>query len=309
LGILGLVSLRAGDTTGARAAFEVSRRLGWRDDPTNQFWLSDAFNHDRIDEAADHLDALLRQTPRYGQRNVLLSGFESDPKGRAALAARLARGPAWREVYFADAGDLSAGDVLMRGLVAERLARDPASRDCALVAPLIGALWRHRQFAQAREIYRLDCAAPGEALVPADGFFRRADPRKAPTELDWSFAAEGAIGVTLEPRAGWRGRAAIISNLAPVATAFASQPLALAPGVHRVTWRALDQAGAPAAGIDVAVSCRPDEHAWTAKQLADARGGRFTATATIAPDCPRQWLWLGVAPGANGVAVGEVVID
>ena len=258
LGLLGEAALASGDRRLARRAFTVSASMGWREPLTQIYWLSAKLETGDFAAAGPHLDAFLRQAPGYPLRGVYLAPFDARPAGRAQLAELLARRPAWATRYFADTIDPASGDPLARSEVARLLASTHGVRDCALVAPVLEALLRFGRDTRAHALYRLHCASPGEAETPVDAGFERADPANPPTALDWHFPGEGAIGITAGPAPGMRGRALTVSSTAPITMVFAAaEPLALAPGSYRLTWRARDARGAPSPAIDVALSCAP----------------------------------------------------
>jgi hypothetical protein len=309
VGLYGQALLSGGSQVAAARAFAVSRRLGWREPFTNIYWVRDGLRAGDLNLAADHLDALLRQSPQIAQRGALLTQLEATREGRSALAARLARRPEWQISYFFDTALPGAGDPLARSEVARRLALNQGIRNCGLISPIIRALLHFGHMAEAQDLYRLNCAAAAEPVTPADGSFVRANPATPPTDLDWRFSGEGAVGITIAARGGYKGRAVTVSNLAPVLMAFAAEPLALAPGMHRVSWRAQDTGGAPSPAIDVSVACGPDDHAWAAKRLLDARSGRFVADVSVPAGCMAAYLSFGIAPSASNVALGEVAVD
>jgi hypothetical protein len=309
VGLYGQALLVGGNQAAAAQAFGVSRQLGWREPLTNIFWVSEGLRRGDLDLAADHLDALLRQSPQIPQRVALLTRLEATPEGRNALAARLARGPAWQISYFFDTALPAAGDPLARSEVARRLALNQGVRNCGLISPMIRALLHFGHMAQGQELYRLHCAAPGEPSAPADGDFVRADPATPQTALDWRFSGEGAVGIGVASRAGYKGRAVTVSNLAPVQMVFVTEALGLASGPHRVSWRAQEADGAASPAIDVSVACGPDEHAWAAKRLVHIHSGRFSADVMVPPGCTAPYLSFGIAASASNVTLGEVAID
>jgi len=309
LGLLGEAALLSGDRDGAARAFSVSRQLGWREPLTQIYWIEAGLAHGDFKAAIEPLDALLRQSPGFAGRRIWLTRFEATPQGRRLLIDRLARRPSWLVPYFADINTELAGDPIVRSDVAVGLVRRRGLRDCHLVAPIIEALWRFGHGLQSRAIYRLHCAAPGEPASPADGDFVRARTAQPGTILDWRFTQDGAVGVALESRAEVPGRAVVVSSMAPLTMSFASQPLTLATGRYRVSWRAVDGTGKPSSATDVAISCVSGEHGWADKRLEDPSADRFAADVSIASQCTAQWLYLGIAPGADRVSVGDIRID
>ena len=307
-GLLGQAALATGDTAYAARVFGVAARLGWREPLTQAYALQQSLMRQDYHAAGDHLDALLRQSPDFAGRNLLLAPFDAAPVGRAELATRLAARPAWAQAYFGDTAAAEAGDPLARGEVAMRLARG-GQRDCALVAPVMAGLLRHGHYGAALAIHAAHCdaAPPGSAAtMPVDGRFVHADQAHPPTALDWHFADDGALSVGFERRSDFPGRAAIVGSAVPATLAFAEQPIIVAPGTVIVTWRARDTAGTPSSAIEVAVACDDGGAPWLAKSLVDRTGAIYQATMAIPAGCTRQRLVLGIAGGASGVAVGDI---
>lgn len=74
--------------------------LGWRDSTTQQNLLFEAARRNDLEDALDHMDALLRREKLVEQIMPLLAQLEVDPAGTNLVAERLAQNPAWRERYF-----------------------------------------------------------------------------------------------------------------------------------------------------------------------------------------------------------------
>ena len=117
--VLGRVAERQGDQARAVSYFQEAVRLSPRDIPT-QLWLEGYFlSIGQPVEALRHIDMLLRIEPEKNWRQyTLLQKLAAFPPAHAALAAALAKRPAWRE-----------------GLMVRICPLEPGSS--ALVAPLI----------------------------------------------------------------------------------------------------------------------------------------------------------------------------
>ena len=81
--LLGAARFAGGDGPGAAAAFRVAGALGWRDQPTQLYWLLAALQAGDYPVATERLDALLRQAPVYPQAPALLGRLGATPGGRA----------------------------------------------------------------------------------------------------------------------------------------------------------------------------------------------------------------------------------
>ncbi len=306
VGLLGEAAHVSGQDALAARVFAVGTRLGWREPFTQSYAFGAAVMRGDARQAADHLDALLRQSPDLAGRNRLLGPFDATMVGRRELAARLALMPAWAGVYFADAG-ADHGDPLARQEVATLLARSHGVRDCSLIAPLIDGLMRNGHYEQALSARGDHCERPPRRSIglPVDGDFRLADPAHPATVLDWHFSDDGAISIAFSASAGVP-RAVIVGNASSTTLAFAEQPMMLPPGPVRLRWRARDASRAASSAIEVSLTCDAIGSSWLAKRRIASDGTGFEADTRIPADCQRQRLVLGIAGGASGIAVGQL---
>ncbi len=306
--LLGSVLLALGNEAGARAAFTVSSALGWRDPPTQLYWMAEAFDRGDLKVASQRLDALLRQNPVFPQGQQFLAQFGATPQGRTELVDRLADTPVWRRNYFLDFTDTTPESLTHRAQVAVGLARKTGTPECALVAPLTHALAANRRFAEATQVRLAHCLGSYGNSYLADGDFAHALPSSPLTAFDWTFPESGEIGILLAPAAGFAGKALSINSAAPRESAFATQLLVLPQGRYALSWRALTTAGEPAAVVSPSVACDPASRRPLNAEIQDRRSGRFAGSFAVPPDCPAQWLTFWMAPGSEPATIDDVAI-
>ena len=303
LGLLGSTRLVSGDEAGAERAFTVSAAMGWREPATQLYWMAAALNLGDFEIASQRLDALLRQSPSFAGSQQWLNLFEASADGRSALARRLADNPAWGPTYFADG---STAGLTGRTQVAEAL--PPREGTCATVAPTMTQLIAVGQFAAGHRVWRRHCQSARDTGNLADGGFSSANLVKPRTPFDWTWPDDGAIGLELTPAPGFTGRTLAIITAAPQERAFATQIIVLPPGAYRASWRVLDAAAAPAAGLRLSLACAPTERRPLDAQLSDAKAGRFAADFVVPAGCPAQWLTFSIKPGSEPATLDDVAI-
>ena len=299
---LGMARLAAGDGSGAAAAFRVAGQLGWRDRPTQLYWMAVATNSGDFAIAAERADALLRQDSRLREQPLLLAALERLPEGRRALAARLALRPEWFGDYWNKLFLLKPDQLFARARVLDEPALRPAAMTCLEVKPMTSALLANRGARQGRAILDRYCAKSDGALL-ADGGFERARLADA-APFGWQFTGAGGLDVRLEARPGRVGVAVEIDSALPQRQVFASQALQLGPGSYRLSWRSPGRDGAGASRIVARLTCQQNTGDFPA--ATPAGSGRYAAIAQVGTDCPLQWLELAIDPGEGAVTVDDV---
>ena len=301
--LLGAARFTGGDGPGAAAAFRVAGTLGWRNQPTQLYWLVAALQARDYAVATERLDALLRQAPNYPQGAVLLGQLGATPGGRAALARRLAEPSAWRHVYLGTFEGVSADQLADRALVLEQTVLARAGIGCDEIGPLAGALYAQDRAIEARRLWRSRCGAH-DALLADGGFDAARLDDTSP--FAWQFPGEGGLDLRLEPQTVGGGQALVVASVLPTRRIVTSQALQLEPGRYRLTWRAHDAGGSASARVAARLTCRRGEGAWLeAAPKADAVRG---AAITVEPRCPLQWLELALDPGNGAVTLDDVRI-
>ena len=304
--LLGAARFAQADGPGAAAAFRVAGTLGWRDQPTQLYWLLAALQATDYRVATERLDALLRQAPNYPQGGMLLGQLGATPGGRAALAERLAARSNWFHVYLTTFDGVSPAQLADRAAVLDEPALAPAKVTCTEIGPLAGALYGQDRAGEARRLWRSHCGAR-EALL-ADGGFDAARLNET-SPFAWQFMGEGGLDLRLDPAAKGAGRsnvgqALVAASTLPQRRVIAVQSVQLGAGRYRLAWRANAAGGAPTARITARLTCKRGEGAWP--ESAVRSDGRRTALVAVPPGCPVQWLELALDPGSGAVTLEEV---
>lgn len=297
---LGLARLKLHDGIGAEAAFRVAGQLGWRDKPTQLYWMAVSAGSGAFPLAAQRADALLRQDARLREQPRLLASLEASPAGRGALAARLALRPAWFGDYWGKLYLLDPGQLTNRSQVLDEPALRPPAMTCADVQTMASVLSEKGDALRSRAILDRYCRTAGGAML-ADGGFESAR-LDATAANGWQFVGEGGLDVRIEG-GGPGGKAVVVASALALRQVFASQALQLAPGRYRVSWR---MAGAPS-GISARLTCQQASGDFLAAVPSDSN--RLAAEVEVGADCPTQWLELAVDPGAGAITVDDVKVE
>lgn len=296
---LGLARLKLHDGIGAEAAFRVAGQLGWRDKPTQLYWMALSADSGAFPLAAQRADALLRQNANLREQPRLLAALEATAGGRKALAARLVLRPAWFDDYWNKLYLLDPVQLADRVRVLDEPALRPPAMACSDVQVMARLLTEKKDSTRSRSILDRFCRRKGGAML-VDGGFEAARLGNTAAR-GWQFVGEGGLDVRLEG-GGAQGKAVIVASTLPLRQVFASQALQLAPGRYRVNWRMAGQSG----GVTVRLTCT--RNAGDFVTPAPVGPGRLTAVAEVGADCPLQWLDLAVDPGAEPIAVDDVVL-
>jgi len=299
--LLGAARFADGDGPGAAAAFRVAGTLGWRDQPTQLYWLIAALQAGDYPVSTERLDALLRQAPGYPQAPALLGQLGATPQGRTALAERLAARSGWLHVYLAAFDGVTPEQLADRATVLEQPALDRARITCAEIGPLAGALYTQNRAADARRLWQSHCGARDTLLV--DGGFDAARLNET-SPFAWQFQGEGGLDLRLDPGAKGAGQALVAASSLPRRRIVAIQALQLVPGRYRLSWQARDAAGAPSPRIAARLTCKRGEGQWLGAEPL-GNGGR-AALAAVSDECALQWLELALDPGTGTVTLDDV---
>lgn len=309
VGVLGQAQLISNRLDDARATYSVASKLGWREPSTQIYWMIDALNRQDFVVAGRHLDAVLRQAPRFEQRDAMLAMFEGWPGGREQVARRLALDPSWKATYFQEVGSLQPATLYLRGEVARALAKyERETRNCRLVAPLVWEMPRKLGYREARDVWRDYCSEGTVAALVADGGFEHVSLARPVTPFDWTFPEHGEIEVIAGPEQGFSGTTLSVSSTAPGRRSFARQFVQLAPGKYRASWRALDSEGKPSDAITVSLSCTAAVHDPVSARVADPARGQYVADLVVPDRCEMQWLDLAIAGQGGPVTLDDVAI-
>lgn len=293
-GLVGQGKWKAGDK-----AFRVAGQLGWRDVPTQLYWMQVSIATGDWDIAAERADAVLRLDPKQADNPRIVGPLEDNPKGRSALIARMAGNPPWVAAYLRPSPDTPVDRLEKRAVVLSEMT-GAAKPSCDLAAPFAARLAGAREVAQAFGIWRRSCPAAGAGLI-RDPSFAAADALP-PVPFEWRLASSGSV--TVAPAEDGKGLA--ITTRASFPREFARQLLVLPPGSYRLSWR--EQGAIPGSPPRVipSLGCYQTDGN---RLAASSQGGRASARFTADSGCERLWLTLLVAPGSEDVRVSDVRLD
>ncbi|HEX8240188.1 MAG TPA: tetratricopeptide repeat protein [Allosphingosinicella sp.] len=252
---------------------------------------------ERYPEALSEIDVVLRRNEEL--RPALLpelTKLVSDPRGRAALATILARGPTWREEFFAAAGARKLATSDARDLY-ERIRALKPRHDLMLERQLILQTQASSgDYVGARQTWLM--ALPQQERASNrymfDGAFRGV---RAPGPFGWTF--KDVEAGRAEPAKDGQRTYLDVAYFGGQNVTLAEQVLALPPGRHTLRVVARSPNGISSGKIFWRLTCLPGGNAIGALDLAQAGADnrRFSADFTVPSGCPGQSLTLVAEPG------------
>jgi tetratricopeptide (TPR) repeat protein len=265
---------------------------------------------ERYPEALSEIDVVLRRSEEL--RPALLPELTkliSNPRGRAALATILAKGPIWRENFFAAAGARKLAVADARDLYERIRALNP-NGDLLLERQLILQTQANSgDYGGARQTW-LAGLAPQERAANRtlfDGAFRGV---RAPGPFGWTFKDVDAGRA--EPAKEGQRTYLDVAYFGGQNVVLAEQMLALPPGRH--TLRAIGRSpnGITSGRLFWRLTCLPGGNPIGALDMtpAVASNRRFSAAFTVpGSGCPGQSLRLVAEPGDVATVVNLEVTD
>lgn len=299
--LLGVARLGVSDAEGAERAFLVSGNLGWRNAPTQLYWLGRALELGDVQVAAMRLDAILRQAPELAGDTRLMESIEQTPAGREALAARMSASTEWLRKYTRDIQGLTAQQLATR---ADVLDRRKQTLGCAGVGPLTTALVDTAQIERAAGFWARQCGRPRKLLADAD--FANLQVHQSNSPFDWIVIGQSDVSVSLRQASASAPRQLQFASSAAFPRKVIQQLVLLPVGRYRLSWEAANEAGQPRPGILVSFSCAADGQQWLPSQPV---GSRHAVDLTMDRACAGRWLAFAIAPGAEAISLGAVRLD
>lgn len=283
-------------------AWQAAALMGWRDKQTQLWGVLRALANGEPEILAMRADALLRTGDRDGQLSVMIRGFLSEPRVRAAFVERLALDPRWRWHFLTNS--LGERSDELDGLVATLRdlgrTRSPPTRH--EVHRGVEGLIERRRFAEAASLHAMVAGRP-PALPMDDGGFERPDKfyRLGSTPFDWMIKVVPSSTATLDES---EGRSMTVATSGGVAQAALRRHVLVEPGSYRLTYSVR---GEPTSTelVGVRVNCPPDPRviAESSRQPLGSRGwNRRSIEFRIGPDCPVASIGVGGLGGEAGVA-------
>ena len=289
--MLGRAQLYAGKPSEAYKTFQVAGQLGWRDDLTQIYWMDQALQAGDLKVAAQRLDALLRQSPDYENRDMFLAAVSSSPEGRAALAERLKLSPGWASIFATSLKDLPDDQIMQRVDIMRRAGR--GVWDCTATETIAQQLIDKNNVGLADELWRQNCSAEGSLIY--DGSFDRLDTTKAAAGFAWQLTNSGDVDIQAGRTEGGNHRLDILvsaTRTMPVLT----QLIALKPGQYRLTWETPGTDAAAAGAMQVSMTCKVDLAQSLAGRPDAGKMGRFYLDFPVDASCVARQLVFWVPP-------------
>lgn len=298
--LFGAASLLSRQPVPADQAFRIAAQLGWRDPLTQLYFMNQALRSGQTDLAALRLDAVLRQNPRFPERDMVLSQFAASPEGRNALARRLTLRPPWTSQFMGKDSRLTLPELRTR---AAMLATVQGKRwGCDAIAPLVNRLVEAGDAVTAKRLWSVHCPDASPTLADPD-FARMSAPRTI-TPFDWNLV--GAGDITVEPATSNRGGLnAKVSGAASRKIAW--QLLTLSSGTYSLRWIAREPDGTPARGLSLSLSCDLGKRNPLPTSLSSA--GHFNAEFKVNQNCANQYLAVWLSPISRPVHIESIHIE
>jgi hypothetical protein len=253
---------------------------------------------ERFPEALSEIDVILRRNSESRQALLPeLTKLIADPRGRAALATILARGPDWAPEFFAAAGKRKLATSDARDLY-ERMRALKPNGDLILPRQLIlESQASSGDYLGARRTWLagLPPQERGPNRFMFDGAFRGL---RAPGPFGWTFKDVDAGRA--EPAKDGQRTYLDVAYFGGQNLSLADQMLALAPGRYALRLVARSPNGISSGRLFWRLTCLPGGAQIGALDMAQASADnrRFGAAFTVpASNCPGQSLSLVAEPG------------
>jgi hypothetical protein len=299
---LGSSLLALGRSDQAYAAFIVAGSLGWRDVPTQLYWLAQAAAVGDADVVSERLDALLRlgiDNPAVANSLYLLG---QTPLGQQALASLLLKDPPWERDFLIETGSLEGADLAGRLAAIDLAVSHGATVDCEAVGIAAKLLIRRDQPRTAKQLWRSACDRAGDAFL-SNGTFEADHARTSYSPFTWQLRSKGGVEVIIRPAPPpLRGEALRVRSSMTVRTIAASQLTALQPGSYRLSWSTALDNGRPDRSITVLVRCDGAGELTTQDSSAGSAQGLGVTTTFSVPseNCPIQMVAIQKAASSPG---------
>lgn len=252
---------------------------------------------ERYPEALSEIDVVLRRSEEL--RPALmpeLTKLIADPRGRAALATILARGPVWRDAFFAAAGARKLATSDARDLYEKIRARRP-NHDLMLERQLIlQTQAASGDYVGARRTW-LSALPPEQRAANRLMFDGAFSGLRAPGPFGWTF--KDAEAGRAEPARDGQRTYLDVAYFGGQNVTLAEQMLALPPGRHLLRLIARSPNGISSGKLSWRLTCLPGGSQIGALDMSAAgpENRRFSAAVTVPSGCPGQSLALVGEPG------------
>lgn len=300
--LLGSAHFMAGRNRKAHDAFTVAAQLGWRDVPTQAYWIFAGLALGDRKLAVQRLDALMRGAPNLPQSQEVLARIEGDPRGRAALLERLAAGPGWLPAYASASSTLGPAQLAQRLSLLEAAGLRGQRVPCRAVADSLNNLaYQQLRYGEARRLWLTSCGIGTAGLVSDSGF--AGSLREPTTPFDWILPGVGGVTSALVDGA------LVVQNSNPAREVVARQMVLVPPGPARLQWLAAAGSDRRAMAQAVTLLCPNGSEASIVKSaVPEGTNGRFQLDFSIAPACWPQTLIVRIPREAGEVRIDDIVL-
>jgi hypothetical protein len=252
---LASAELTLGRNQAAYDAFAVAGSLGWRDIPTQLFWLAQALSVGDVAVARDRLDALLRLDVDSDSVAAAIQTLGQTPAGQRALASLFAKNPPWEGRVLIETGKLDGDSFAGRMAAIDLAASHGVKLDCVAVGVAASQLIKGGRIDDARQLWRRACDRNGDVYL-SDGSFEMDIAKASASPFDWRLQSSGGLDTSIQPAPSpLEGHALRIESSMTVRTVAARQLAVLRPGRYRITWQTAKDDGKADDSIDLLVRC------------------------------------------------------
>lgn len=287
----------AGEAHRSAEAFQIALASGWRNTEAQIWAIEAALVNQSLQQAAAHLDALLRITGDAAPQATWLTAIEKSPAGRAALADRLSQTPPWTGRWLRSSADLP------KDRISDRIGTLQMARSRGLVvtaSDAASASWRlidnHPEHALT---FWHAIKGRGDSATRGiwDADFRRSFPELRGGPFEWRRI--DSTGAQMKAADSPKGSGLEISNLSIATSTLMETLTSLRPGTWRLTWQ---QAGSP--GVRIVPSClkRGKMASPTVLRSFTGKALRFSVTAS----CPIQKISIVSSGDPNSSSRGTI---
>ena len=300
---LGLQAQMRGDTGEARRVFAYAQKLSRRDFQTQLWAIEDAVGRGDIPGALKHYDLALRiSTDAPALLFPVLASAIEDPDIRAALAATLARNPAWAPGFIGYLAGPATAPRLMAALFNGLRRRGGTLAPSAATATVNG-LFRDDAVGEAWRFYTSIRRGADRRSSRDPGF--TAD-LEAPSVFDWTPVNDGTLSTSIQPAAG--GGVFEFSAPSSIGGVLLQQVQLLPPGDYRIIGRSSAIEQSERALPYWVMTCRDGRELGRVVVPNSARAnGGFAGRFRVPADCPVQTLaLLARASDAIGGVSGRI---
>ena len=191
-----MIQLALNQPEKAYAAFRVAGGLGWRNIPTQLYWLEEARATKDVTAAAQRTDALLRMNTDNQAVEDTLVNLADTPVGQAALVDLLHQSPPWEDHFVIGTGDLTGNQLAVRLAVLEKAASSGAHFDCESVAAAVRQLIHQKDYEHAKGLWQVTCGNRDGSLI-FDGDFEAPQDFESSSPFAWHLYSKGSLDVSL----------------------------------------------------------------------------------------------------------------